>query len=53
MPFCYKSPREEQLFVEIYIRKMAEEIRFSMIDTRNDSVVWRASLRSGRNSRSI
>ncbi|XP_049661868.1 NACHT, LRR and PYD domains-containing protein 1b allele 2-like isoform X2 [Accipiter gentilis] len=47
LPFCYKSPREEQLFVEIYIRKMAEEIRFSMIDTRNDSVVWRASLRSG------
>ncbi|KAM9625452.1 caspase recruitment domain-containing protein 8-like isoform 3-T3 [Morphnus guianensis] len=47
LPFCYKSPREEQLFVEIYIRKMAEEIRFSMIDTRNDTVVWRASLRSG------
>nr|XP_009918814.1 PREDICTED: caspase recruitment domain-containing protein 8 [Haliaeetus albicilla] len=47
LPFCYKSPREEQLFVEIYIRKMAEEIRFSMIDTRDDSVVWRASLRSG------
>uniref|UniRef100_A0A8B9LZE4 Caspase recruitment domain-containing protein 8 n=1 Tax=Accipiter nisus TaxID=211598 RepID=A0A8B9LZE4_9AVES len=41
LPFCYKSPKEEQLFVEIYIRKMAEEIRFSMIDTRNDSVVWR------------
>ncbi|NXJ50279.1 CARD8 protein, partial [Spizaetus tyrannus] len=47
LPFCYKSPREEQLFVEIYIRNMAEEIRFSMIDTRNDTVVWRASLRSG------
>uniref|UniRef100_A0A663DX19 CARD8 protein n=1 Tax=Aquila chrysaetos chrysaetos TaxID=223781 RepID=A0A663DX19_AQUCH len=41
LPFCYKSPREEQLFVEIYIRNMAEEIRFSMIDTRNDTVVWR------------
>ncbi|XP_074898056.1 caspase recruitment domain-containing protein 8-like isoform X3 [Buteo buteo] len=47
LPFCYKSPKEEQLFVEIYIRKMAEEITFSMIDTRDDSVVWRASLRSG------
>ncbi|NXW16837.1 CARD8 protein, partial [Circaetus pectoralis] len=53
LPFCYKSPREEQLFVEIYIRKMAEEIRFSMIDTRNDAVVWRASLRSGRNSSTV
>ncbi|NWH20816.1 CARD8 protein, partial [Grus americana] len=50
LPFCYKSPKEQQLFVEIYIRNMAEEIGLLMTDTRNDTVVWRASLRSGRNS---
>ncbi|NXS72205.1 CARD8 protein, partial [Pandion haliaetus] len=53
LPFCYKGPREQQLFVEIYIRNMAEEIRLSMIDTRNDTVVWRASLRSGRKSSTV
>ncbi|NXU30854.1 CARD8 protein, partial [Thalassarche chlororhynchos] len=47
LPFCYKSPKEQQLFVEIYIRNMAEEIGLIMTDTRNDTVVWRASLRSG------
>ncbi|NXK09229.1 CARD8 protein, partial [Herpetotheres cachinnans] len=53
LPFCYKSPEEQQLFVEIYIRNMAEEIGLLMTDTRNGTVVWRASLRSGRSSRSI
>uniref|UniRef100_A0A8C4URH1 CARD8 protein n=1 Tax=Falco tinnunculus TaxID=100819 RepID=A0A8C4URH1_FALTI len=53
LPFCYKSPKEQQLFVEIYIRNMAEEIGLLMTDTRNGAVVWRASLRSGRNSRSL
>ncbi|NXF49727.1 NLR1A protein, partial [Oceanites oceanicus] len=48
LPFCYKSPKEQQLFVEIYIRNMTEEIELLMTDTRNDTVVWRASLRSGR-----
>ncbi|XP_040468078.1 caspase recruitment domain-containing protein 8-like isoform X2 [Falco naumanni] len=47
LPFCYKSPKEQQLFVEIYIRNMAEEIGLLMTDTRNGAVVWRASLRSG------
>nr|XP_010302613.1 PREDICTED: caspase recruitment domain-containing protein 8 [Balearica regulorum gibbericeps] len=47
LPFCYKSPKEQQLFVEIYIRNMAEEIGLLMTDTRNNTVVWRASLRSG------
>ncbi|XP_014135725.2 caspase recruitment domain-containing protein 8-like isoform X1 [Falco rusticolus] len=47
LPFCYKSPKEQQLFVEIYIRNMAEEIGLFMTDTRNGAVVWRASLRSG------
>ncbi|KFW00776.1 NACHT, LRR and PYD domains-containing protein 1, partial [Fulmarus glacialis] len=47
LPFCYKSPKEQQLFVEIYIRNMAEEIGLLLTDTRNDTVVWRASLRSG------
>uniref|UniRef100_A0A8C8E4T4 Caspase recruitment domain-containing protein 8 n=1 Tax=Otus sunia TaxID=257818 RepID=A0A8C8E4T4_9STRI len=46
-PFCYKSPKEQQLFVEIYIQNMTEEVGLSVIDTRDDTVVWRASLRSG------
>ncbi|NXT89568.1 CARD8 protein, partial [Anhinga rufa] len=50
LPFCYKSLKEQQLFVEIYIRNMADEIEFLIIDTRDDTEVWKASLRSGRNS---
>ncbi|NXA37973.1 CARD8 protein, partial [Eudromia elegans] len=48
LPFCYKSPKEQQLFVEIYIRNMAEEIWLLMTDVRNDTLVWKVSLRSGR-----
>jgi len=48
LPFCYKSPKKQQFFVEIYIKKMAEEIEFFIRDGQNDTVVWRASLRSGR-----
>ncbi|KFQ95171.1 Caspase recruitment domain-containing protein 8, partial [Nipponia nippon] len=47
LPFCYKGPKEQQLFVEIYIRNMAEEIELLMTDIPNDTVVWKASLRSG------
>ncbi|XP_042748742.1 caspase recruitment domain-containing protein 8-like [Lagopus leucura] len=47
LPFCYKSPEDQQLFVEIYIRKMAEEVEFFITDGQNDTEVWRASLRSG------
>ncbi|CAM9572402.1 unnamed protein product [Bubo scandiacus] len=52
-PFCYKSPKEQQLFVEIYIKNMTEEVGFFMIDTRDETVVWKASLRSGRNSSTV
>ncbi|NWJ06017.1 CARD8 protein, partial [Crypturellus undulatus] len=48
LPFCYKSPKEQQLFIEIYIRNMTEEILLHMTDIRNNSLVWKASLRSGR-----
>lgn len=51
--FCYKSPKEQQLFVEIYINNMAEEIGLIITNTRDNTEVWRASLRPGRNSRSI
>ncbi|XP_042679825.1 caspase recruitment domain-containing protein 8-like isoform X2 [Centrocercus urophasianus] len=47
LPFCYKSPEDQQLFVEIYIRKMAKEVEFFITDGQNDTEVWRASLRSG------
>ncbi|KGL77545.1 Caspase recruitment domain-containing protein 8, partial [Tinamus guttatus] len=48
LPFCYKSPKEQQLFIEIYIKNMAEEIWLLMTDIRNNSLVWKVSLRSGR-----
>ncbi|XP_074015513.1 caspase recruitment domain-containing protein 8-like [Numenius arquata] len=47
LPFYYKSPKEQQLFVEIYIKNMAKEIGLLMTDTRDGIEVWRASLRSG------
>ncbi|XP_061226428.1 caspase recruitment domain-containing protein 8-like [Neopsephotus bourkii] len=47
LPFCYRSPKEQQLFVEIYIKNMAEEIGLLMINTRDNTEVWRASLRPG------
>ncbi|XP_072206779.1 caspase recruitment domain-containing protein 8-like isoform X2 [Excalfactoria chinensis] len=47
LPFCYKSPEEQQLYVEIYIKKMEEEIELFIRDGQNDIVVWEASLRSG------
>ncbi|NXA56510.1 CARD8 protein, partial [Nothocercus julius] len=50
LPFRYKSPKEQQLFIEIYIRNMAEEIWLLMTDLRNDTLVWKVSLRSGRTS---
>ncbi|NWW48824.1 NLR1A protein, partial [Pedionomus torquatus] len=53
LPFCYKSPKEQQLFVEIYIKNMAEEVGLHMTDTRSGTEVWRALLTTGRNSRSI
>ncbi|NWW84812.1 CARD8 protein, partial [Rhynochetos jubatus] len=53
LPFCYKSPKEQQLFVEIYIKNMAEEIELLMTDTRDNTVVWRASVRSGRKSSTV
>ncbi|XP_015705807.1 caspase recruitment domain-containing protein 8-like isoform X2 [Coturnix japonica] len=46
LPFCYKSPKKQQFFVEIYIKKMAEEIELFIRDGQNDTVVWEASLRS-------
>ncbi|PKU39226.1 caspase recruitment domain-containing protein 8-like isoform x14 [Limosa lapponica baueri] len=53
LPFCYRSPKKQQLYVEIYIENMAEEIGLLMTDTRDGIEVWRASLRSGRNSSTV
>ncbi|XP_052545461.1 caspase recruitment domain-containing protein 8-like [Tympanuchus pallidicinctus] len=47
LTFCRRSSKKQQLFVEIYIRKMAEEVEFFITDGQNDTEVWRASLRSG------
>ncbi|XP_068767252.1 caspase recruitment domain-containing protein 8 isoform X4 [Struthio camelus] len=47
LPFCYKGPKEQQLFIEIYIRNMAEEIWLLITNERDGTLVWKASLRSG------
>ncbi|NXT80379.1 CARD8 protein, partial [Zapornia atra] len=47
LPFCYKSPKEQQPFLELYIKNMAEEMELHMMDKRSDTVVWKASLRAG------
>ncbi|NXN38727.1 CARD8 protein, partial [Rhinoptilus africanus] len=46
LPFCYKSPKEQQLFVEIYIANVEEGTGLLITDTRDGIEVWRASLRS-------
>ncbi|NWX15311.1 CARD8 protein, partial [Aegotheles bennettii] len=52
-PFWYKSPRRQQLFLEIYIKKIEEEIELLIIDTENDTEVWKALVRSGRNNSTL
>ncbi|KFQ03745.1 NACHT, LRR and PYD domains-containing protein 1, partial [Leptosomus discolor] len=47
LPFCYKSPKEHQFFIEIYIRDMEDEIDLLMTDTRNNATIWKALVRSG------
>ncbi|NXK82040.1 NLR1A protein, partial [Amazona guildingii] len=53
LPFCYKSPKKQQVFVEIYIKNMAEEIGLLMTHRSDNTEVWRALLRSGRNSSTV
>ncbi|KFV50856.1 Caspase recruitment domain-containing protein 8, partial [Tyto alba] len=45
--FYYKSPKNEQLFLEIYIKNMEEELELFITDMQNDMVVWRALVRPG------
>ncbi|XP_063207069.1 caspase recruitment domain-containing protein 8-like isoform X3 [Chroicocephalus ridibundus] len=47
LPLCYKSPKKQQPFVEIYIADMGGGTRLRMTDTRDGTKVWKASLRSG------
>ncbi|NXX98434.1 CARD8 protein, partial [Centropus bengalensis] len=50
LTLCYRSPNEQQLFVEIYIGNMAEDTELSLTDTRENKRVWKTLLRSGGNS---
>ncbi|XP_054075753.1 NACHT, LRR and PYD domains-containing protein 1b allele 3-like isoform X3 [Rissa tridactyla] len=47
LPLCYKSPKKQQAFVEIYIADMGGGTGLHMTDTRDGTEVWQASLRSG------
>ncbi|KAM4649422.1 uncharacterized protein AAGF69_012040 [Amazona ochrocephala] len=53
LPFCYKSPKKQQVFVEIYIKNMAEEIGLLMTHRSDNTEVWRALLRSGEHDSTI
>ncbi|NXG91772.1 CARD8 protein, partial [Stercorarius parasiticus] len=53
LPFCHKNLNEQQLFVEIYIADMEGGTGLLMTDTHDGIEVWRASLRSGRNSSTL
>ncbi|XP_069727310.1 caspase recruitment domain-containing protein 8-like isoform X2 [Phaenicophaeus curvirostris] len=47
LTFCYKSPKKQQLFVEIYIKNVEEDTELSMTNTRDNVRVWKTLLRSG------
>ncbi|XP_053938867.1 caspase recruitment domain-containing protein 8-like isoform X2 [Cuculus canorus] len=47
MPLCYNSPKEQQLFVEIYIRNADKDTELSLRNTRDNVRVWKTLLRSG------
>ncbi|NXG55278.1 CARD8 protein, partial [Hemiprocne comata] len=53
LPFSYKSSKQQQFFLEIYIRNMAEEVGLLMTEKSSDTVVWRASVRQGRNRSTV
>ncbi|NXV21208.1 NL1B2 protein, partial [Cepphus grylle] len=53
VPFCHKNLNGQQPFIEIYIANMEGGAGLLMTDTRDGIEVWRASLRSGRNSSTV
>ncbi|XP_069727136.1 caspase recruitment domain-containing protein 8-like isoform X2 [Phaenicophaeus curvirostris] len=47
LTFCYRSPKKQQLFVEIYIKNVEEDTELSITNTRDNVRVWKTLLRSG------
>ncbi|KAM7333753.1 hypothetical protein ACRRTK_007073 [Alexandromys fortis] len=44
LELCYRSPRESQLFSEIYVGQMDSEIRLKITDKKNGNLKWEALL---------
>nr|XP_048304575.1 NACHT, LRR and PYD domains-containing protein 1a-like isoform X7 [Myodes glareolus] len=47
LELCYRSPRESQLFSEIYVGHMGSEIKLRIIDKKNKNLKWEALLNPG------
>ncbi|XP_006116816.3 caspase recruitment domain-containing protein 8-like [Pelodiscus sinensis] len=47
LDFCYRSPGEQQSFVEIYTREMKKEIRLQVQGQEDGSLVWETLVRPG------
>ncbi|XP_065274028.1 caspase recruitment domain-containing protein 8-like [Emys orbicularis] len=45
--FCYRSPVEQQSYIEIYTREMEKEIRLHVNGQDDGSLVWEALVRPG------
>uniref|UniRef100_A0A8C8YJ62 NLR family pyrin domain containing 1 n=1 Tax=Prolemur simus TaxID=1328070 RepID=A0A8C8YJ62_PROSS len=48
LELCYRSPREPQLFSEIYVGHLGSGIRLQLRDKKDGTVVWKALLKPGK-----
>uniref|UniRef100_A0A452ILX8 Caspase recruitment domain family member 10 n=1 Tax=Gopherus agassizii TaxID=38772 RepID=A0A452ILX8_9SAUR len=46
--FCYRSPGEQQSYIEIYTKELEKEIRLHVNGQDDGSLVWEALVRPGR-----
>ncbi|XP_027282659.1 NACHT, LRR and PYD domains-containing protein 1a-like isoform X2 [Cricetulus griseus] len=44
---CYRSPRESQLFSEIYVGHMDSRIKLQILDKKHKNLIWEALLKPG------
>ncbi|XP_032624214.2 NACHT, LRR and PYD domains-containing protein 1a-like isoform X2 [Chelonoidis abingdonii] len=49
--FCYRSPGEQQSYIEIYTKELEKEIRLHVNGQDDGNLVWEALVRPGRISR--
>ncbi|XP_041520305.1 NACHT, LRR and PYD domains-containing protein 1a-like [Microtus oregoni] len=47
LELCYRSPRESQLFSEIYVGRMGSGIKLQITDKKNGNLKWEALLKPG------